>query len=77
MQTPRIGEKLMKLPGTSTVFGKLRAVLQSSGAFFAGSEQIESVSACEITEQRRASLSVECAKAAAELLAYNLRQRIM
>jgi hypothetical protein len=77
MQTPKVGEKLMKLPGTSTVFGKLRAALQSTGAFSVGSEQAESVSAYETRELCRASLSAECAKAAAEELAHNLRRRLM
>jgi len=77
MQTPKVGEKLMKLPGASTVFGKVRAVLQSTGAFFAGSEEAEGVSAYETPEQHRASLSAECARAAAEQLAENLRRRLL
>lgn len=77
MQTPKVDEKQMKRPGTSTVFGKLRAALQSTGAFFAGSEQVEGVSAYETNKQYRESLSVESARAAAEQLAYNLRRKII
>lgn len=77
MQTPKTGEKPTKLPGTSTVFGKLRAALQSSWSSFVHSEKVEGVPAYETDEQYRTSLSVEAARAAAEQVAYNLRRRLM
>jgi hypothetical protein len=78
MQTPKVREKLTKLPGVPTVFGKLRAALRSTGAFSVGSEQTESVSAYEATEECRAhQLETGCVKAAAEAYAQNLRRRLV
>jgi len=60
------------------VFGKLRAALQSTGAFSVGSEQAESVAPYEITEEYRANqLEVERLKTMAEEYAHNLRRRLM
>lgn len=78
MQTPKVREKLMKLPSVPMVFGKLRAALQSTGAFSVGSEQAENVSAYETTDEYRAhQLEVECVKATAEQYAQNLRRRLV
>ena len=78
MQIPKVREKLTKLPTVPTVFGKLRAALQSTGAFSLGSEQAESVSAYKATRECRAyQLEVEHVKAMAEVYARNARQRIV
>ena len=78
MQTPKVRKKLMTLPSAPTVFGKLRAALQSTGAFSVGSEQAESVAPYEITEEYRANqLEVERLKTMAEEYAHNLRRRLM
>jgi hypothetical protein len=75
MQTPKVREKLASVPA---VFGKLRAALQSTGAFSAGSEQAEGFSAYEATEEYRAhQLEVERVKAMAEGYAQDLRRRLV
>ena len=53
MHTPKVHKKFAKLPGAPTVFGKLRAALQSTGAFSASSEQAESVTPYEVTQEYR------------------------
>ena len=78
MQTPKVRKKLMKLPSVPVVFGKLRAALQSTGAFSVGSERAENFSAYEATDEYRAhQLEVERMKATAEQYAQNLRRRLV
>jgi hypothetical protein len=78
MQTPKVREKLTKLPSVPAVFGKLRAALQSTGAFSVGSEQAEGFSAYETTKECRAhQLEVERMKAMAKEYARNLRRRLV
>ncbi len=75
MQTPKVREKLPSVP---KVFGKLRAALQSTGAFFVGSEQAEGFSAYEATEECRAhQREVERMRAMAEGYAQRLRRRMV
>lgn len=75
MQTPKVRGKLPSVP---KVFGKLRAALQSTGAFSLGSEQTESFSAYETTPECRAyQLQVERMKAMAEKYAQNVRRRLV
>jgi len=78
MQTPKVREKLMKLPRASMTFGKIRAVFQSARALPAGSEQTESVESYKIAEEYRPhQLEVERFKATAEEYAQNLRRRLV
>jgi len=78
MQTPKAHKKLAKLPGAPTVFGKLRAALQSAVAFSVSSEQTESVAASEVDEEYGGNqLEVERLKAMAEEYAHNLRRRLL
>jgi len=78
MQTPKVHKKLAKLPGAPTVFGKLRAALQSTGAFSVSSEQTENVAPYEVTQEFRANqLEAERLKALAEEYAHNLRRRLL
>jgi hypothetical protein len=75
MQTPKVREKLPSLP---KVFGKLRAALQSTGAFSTGSEQAESFSAYDVTPECRAyQLQVARMKAMAEEYAQRARRRLV
>ena len=75
MQTQKVREKLASVP---TVFGKLRAALQSTGAFSTRSAQAEGFSAYDATEECRAhQLEVERVKAMAEGYAQRLRRRLV
>ena len=78
MQTPKAHKKLAKLPGAPTVFGKLRAALQSAVAFSVSSEQTESVVPSEVAEEYGGNqLEVERLKAMAEEYALSLRRRLV
>jgi hypothetical protein len=78
MQALKVKEKLMRLPSAHVVFSKINAVVQTTKAFIAGSEQTESAPSYEMTPGYRASqLEAERLKAKAEEFAQNLQRRFM